>query len=87
MKIPSSELVVYKTKNVTPPQKTQKQQKQHEKQKQKQFVYTKCSDLALFMYWTHDSMNNLSSFCGLGDARISASDKDLPVHITKWKIE
>ena len=24
-------------------------------------------------------MNNLSSYCGLVDARISASDKDLPV--------
>ena len=27
-------------------------------------------------------MNNLSSYCGLDDARISASEKDLPVHIT-----
>ena len=24
-------------------------------------------------------MNNLSSYCGLADSRISASDKDLPV--------
>ena len=25
-------------------------------------------------------MNNLLSYCGLVDAKISASDKDLPVH-------
>ena len=25
-------------------------------------------------------MNNLSSYCGLVDAKIRASDKDLPVH-------
>ena len=25
-------------------------------------------------------MNNLLSYCGLVDARISASEKDLPVH-------
>ena len=28
-----------------------------------------------------NSMNNLLSYCGLVDARISASDKDLPVHM------
>ena len=27
------------------------------------------------------SMNNLSSYCGLVDARISASEKDLPVQM------
>ena len=32
-----------------------------------------------FMYWTRNSMNNLLSYCGLVDARISASEKDLPV--------
>ena len=31
------------------------------------------------MYWTHNLMNNLMSYCGLVAARISASDKDLPV--------
>ena len=31
------------------------------------------------MYWTCNSMNNLSSYCGLVNARISASDIDLPV--------
>jgi hypothetical protein len=32
-----------------------------------------------FLYWTCNSMNNLSSYCGLVDAKIRASDKDLPV--------
>ena len=49
------------------------------KQKQKkQFMYT-CSELVVFMYWTGKSMNSLLSYCGLIDARISASEKDLPV--------
>ena len=29
------------------------------KQKNKQFVYTKCSELVVFLYWTCNSMNNL----------------------------
>ena len=44
-----------------------------------QFVYTTCSELAVFLYWSGNSMNDLLSCCGLVDARISASDKDLPV--------
>ena len=48
-----------------------------------QFMYTTCSELVVFMYWTGKSMNNILSYCGLVDARISASDKDLPVN--KWK--
>ena len=36
-------------------------------------------DLGIFMYWTCNSMKNLSSYCGLVDAKIRASDKDLPV--------
>ena len=48
-------------------------------QNKKQFVYTTCSELAIFMFWTRNSMNNLSSYCGLVDAKIRASDKDLPV--------
>ena len=36
-------------------------------------------ELGTFMYWTCKSMNNLSSYCGLVDAKIRASDKDLPV--------
>ena len=37
-----------------------------------QFMYTTCSELEIFM-------NNLSSYCGLVDARIIASEQDLPV--------
>ena len=51
----------------------------YEYQNKNQFVYTTCSELAVFMYWTGKSMNNLLSYCGLVDSRISASDKDLPV--------
>ena len=41
----------------------------------KKIVHTTCSELL----WTGKSMNNLLSYCGLVDPRISASDKDLPV--------
>ena len=30
-------------------------------------------------------MNNLSSYCGLTDSRMSASEKDLPVPVTLLK--
>ena len=43
-----------------------------------QSMYTTCSELAIFMYWTRKSMN-LSSYYGLIDAKIKVSDKDLPV--------
>ena len=36
-------------------------------------------ELGTFMYRTCNSMNNLQSYCGLVDAKIRASDKDLPV--------
>ena len=36
-------------------------------------------ELGVFMYWTCNSMNNLSSYCGLVDAKIRASDRDLLV--------
>ena len=48
-------------------------------------------ELGIFMYWTCNSMNNLSSYCGLVDAKIRTSDKDLPVTSTactseqKWR--
>ena len=42
-------------------------------------MFCPCSELAIFMYWTCNSINNLSSYCGLVDAKIRASDKDLPV--------
>ena len=44
-----------------------------------QFMYTTCSELGIFMYWTGDSMNNILSYFGLVEVRISASEKDLPV--------
>ena len=40
------------------------------------FMYTTCSELLIFMYWTRNSMNNLLAYCGLLDARISDSEKD-----------
>ena len=43
----------------------------------KKNIYTTCSELV--MYWTGKSMNNILSYCGLVDARIRASNKDLPV--------
>ena len=52
-------------------------------QKKHQFMYTTCSELVVFMYWTDKSMNNTLSYCGLVDARIDASDKDLPVKENK----
>ena len=45
----------------------------------KQFLYTTCSQLVIFLYRSRESMNNLSSYCGLTDSRMSASDTDLPV--------
>ena len=44
-------------------------------------MYTTCSELVVFMYWTGKSMNNLLSYYGLVDPRISASNKDLPALI------
>ena len=32
-------------------------------------------------------MNNLLSYCGLVDARISASEKDLPVHVDNIRLK
>ena len=42
-------------------------------------MYTTCSELVVFMCRTGKSMNNLLSHCGLVDAKISDSEKDLPV--------
>ena len=38
-------------------------------------MFSTWSELGIFMYWTRNSMNNLS----LVDTRISASEKDVPV--------
>ena len=46
------------------------------KQKKMQFLYTTCSEHE-FM---NNLMNNLLSYCGLTDARMRASEKDLPVN-------
>ena len=47
-------------------------------------MFLTCSELAIFMYRTRNSMNNLLSYCRLVDARISASIKDLTV-LTPYK--
>ena len=44
-------------------------------------LFSSCSELGIFMYWTGNSMNNLLSYFGLFDAKIRASDKDLPVKV------
>ena len=56
-------------------------------QNKNQFVYTTCPELVIFLYWICNSMNNLLSYCGLLDARIRASDKDLPIHKYSWEIQ
>ena len=40
-------------------------------------MYTKCTEFVVC-----NSMNNILSYCGLVDASIRASDKDLPVFMT-----
>ena len=42
-------------------------------------MFSCCFDLVVFMYWTGKSMNNLLLYCGLVDAKIRTSDKDLPL--------
>ena len=48
-----------------------------------QNMFSPGSELGIFMYWTSNSMNNLSSYCGLVDAKIRASHKDFPVKVSK----
>ena len=43
-------------------------------------VFSPCSELGILTYCIFNSMNNLLSHCGLVDAKIRASDKDLPVY-------
>ena len=38
-----------------------------------------CTQHVLNLYFSGNSMNNLSSYCGLTDSRMRASEKDLPV--------
>ena len=42
-------------------------------------MYTTCFELVVFLYRTGQSINNLLSYCGLVVARMSSSEKDLPV--------
>ena len=72
MKIPSSEHVVFINCSEC----------QSKNKNKKQFMNTTCSELVIFMYWTRNSMDNILSYCGLVDARISTSEKDLPVQCT-----
>ena len=43
-----------------------------------------CTQHVLNLYFSGNSMNNLSSYCGLTDSRMRASDKDLPVCFQIW---
>ena len=45
------------------------------KQKQNNF----CAQHVVNLYFSGNSMNNLLSYCGLTDARMKASEKDLPI--------
>ena len=42
-------------------------------------MFSPSSELGIFAYWTFNSMNNMSSYYGLVDAKIRAADKDLPL--------
>ena len=41
-------------------------------------MFYPCSELAIFMHQSCNSMNNLLRYCWLVEAKISASEKDLP---------
>ena len=38
-----------------------------------------CTQHVVNLYFSGNSMNNLSSYCGLTDSRVGASEKKLPV--------
>ena len=38
-----------------------------------------CTQHVLNLYFSGDSMNSLSSYCGLKDSKMRASDTDLPI--------
>ena len=46
-----------------------------------------CTQHVLNLYFSCNSVNNLSSYCGLTDSRMRASDTDLPVSVFVSKIE
>ena len=41
-----------------------------------------CTQHVVNLYFSGNSMNNFMSYCGLTDARMRVSEKDLPVNIT-----
>ena len=41
-------------------------------------------EFGIFIYWTCNSIINLSSYCESVDAKIRASDKDLPVPLNLY---
>ena len=43
-----------------------------------------CTHQVVNLYFSGNSMNNLLSYCGLNDAKIRASEKDLPVIKAIW---
>ena len=45
--------------------------------KQEQYLYTTCCEL-----FSENSINNLLLYCGLIDAKMRASEKDLPVTLS-----
>ena len=40
-----------------------------------------CTQHVMNLYFSCNSMNNLSSYCGLTDSRMRTSDTDLPVKV------
>ena len=48
-------------------------------------IFVSTQDI-LNLYFSCNSMNNLSSYCGLTDSRIGASDTDLPVTVEQIRI-
>ena len=47
---------------------------------QVQYMKITSSVHVVYTNWTGNSMDNLLSYCGLVDARLRTSEKDLPVH-------
>ena len=44
-------------------------------------MFSTCSQLGIFLYWTCNSTNNLLSYFGLIEVRMRASDKKQPVQV------
>ena len=45
-----------------------------------------CTQHVVNLYFSWNSMNNLSSYCGLSDARMRASEKDLLVQLVQLTV-